>query len=398
MVPLTTSPRPLGSAGRRILAACGVANVVAGLLIFRDHDITLMHEWTSAWLYGGVELYARGLRFVDYPPQGIVALAPIAVLPLGWSAVLWALLSIGLALVAPGIAARCVREDASREEVTTLTLTFLCWSGTRTVLQFTLLALVLSLLAWRHAARRPWAAGALLGLAMMKPQVALPFTLWMIVSGSRRVMLSAGVTVTGLLGIYCLRAGTDPVTVVHGWLEALRLIYAGPEQLTGFSELSSLLPSQIRDRWAPALVAVLFAPVLCFGWWAGRMNRASTMTAIPGMAAAATLLAFRHVSLAFVALLPASAWLLLDGDDETRARRRPFFWALQVGMMFDLPTLERRLGFMHVSLGRLDTVMRHADRGIILGCLLALLALQGAASPPPARATKIRVGNDERPG
>lgn len=396
MVPLTSSSRPLGSAGWQILVACAGFNLIAGLLILRDYDIALMHDWTSAWLHQSVELYDNGLRFVDYPPQGIVALAPIAMLPLGWSAVAWALLSIGLALTAPGIAARCVREDASREEITILTLTFLCWSGTRTVLQFTMLALVLSLLAWRHAVRRPWLAGALLGVAMMKPQVALPFTVWMIVSGSRRVMLSAAVTVAGLWGIYCVRAGTDPVTVVHGWLEAMRLIYTGPQPLTGFSELSSLLPSQHRDWLSPALVAVLFAPVILTGWWASRLNRTSTLTAIPGMAAAATLLAFRHMSLAFVTLLPAAAWLLLDGDAETRARRRPFFWALQAGMMFDLPTLERWLGFMHVSLGWLDVVMRHADRGLILGCLLTLLVLQRAASRQPA-GTTIRTGNDTQP-
>ena len=193
---MTSPSRPLESAGWRILVAIAGFNLIVGLLVFRDSDIALMHDWTSAWLHGRVDVYANGLRFVDYPPQGIVALAPMAMLPFGWSAIGWALLSIGLALAAPDIAARCVREDANREEITMLTLMFLCWSGTRTLLQFTLLALVLSLLAWRHASRRPWLAGVFLGVAMMKPQVALPFTLWVVLSGSSRVLLSASAAVT----------------------------------------------------------------------------------------------------------------------------------------------------------------------------------------------------------
>lgn len=362
------------------LAVAGGLNLLAGLFTFRLDDMRVMHRWTTSWLSHGVDLYASASGVVDYPPNAIVVLAPMALLPLPSAAVVWALLSIVLAVTAPVVAARCIRSDASRDAVVLLTLTFLCWSGTRAVLQFALLSQMCALLAWHQAPRRPWLSGALLGLALMKPQVALPFCIWALVGGRWRVVLASAGTVACLWGVYCVRAGVPPLGVTAGWLAALQRIYTGPEPLTGFSELASLLPLATRDRWSPIIALVLYGLVLLVAVLLRRRNRddgrADSMMVVPGLAAAATLLAFRHMSLAFVSLLPVSAYLLLDGTAATRGLRRVLFWLLQAVMIFDAPTLYGRLQLADVSLGWLDAVMRHTDRLSIAALFVALLVLQ----------------------
>lgn len=359
-------------------------NLLLGLATFRNLDIVIMHEWTTTWLRLATDVFSIDRWAVDYPPNGIVVLAPMALLPLQWSAWCWAFLSIALAIVVPAIAARCIRPDVQGEDLALLTLTFLCWSGTRTVLQFTLLPLAFGLLAWQLASRRPWLSGVLLGLALMKPQVALPVCIWAVASRHWRVGLTSAVTVAALWAVYCIRVRVSPDVVLGEWLTALHAIYAGPDPMTGFSELSSLLPGAVHDRWSPVVVIVLYGLVAGVAMHLFEQDQrdgdANRLSALPGIAFAATLLAFRHVSLAFVSLVPAAAWLLLDGDAATRARRRPLFWFLQVAMIVDLPTIQRRLQFAGVSLGWMDMLMRHADRLFISVVFLALVTLQWSRS------------------
>ncbi|MFN7917536.1 MAG: glycosyltransferase family 87 protein [Vicinamibacterales bacterium] len=383
MVPLIRAGRLLHSWWWRTWIALALANLILGFVIYRDIDLVTMHRWTSAWLFQGLDLFAQAEWGVDYPPNGIVVLSPMALLTPHQAGFVWAGLSLALAALAPGLAARCVRDDAPAADVAVLTVTFLCWSGVRTVLQFTLLPLVLALLAWRLADKRPWLAGAALGLAVMKPQVALPICLWVLLRGRWRVLAAAAATAAGLLAVYCLRVEGSPVDVLQGWLRAIAVVYTGPDRMTGFSELSALMTSDAADTWAPVLAAVLYAGVLAGAL--GEQQRATAtgrparFLALPGIAAAATLLAFRHMSLAFVSLLPAAAYLLLDGDTTTRDRRGPLFWLLQAFMIVDLPTIQRRLGFLGVSLGPVDVVFRHADRLAIAGLFVALVALQWMA-------------------
>jgi len=59
-----------------LLAALAALNLVAGPMVFNRLDFQLMHGWTSAWLWHGVNLYA-GESYTDYPPNAIVTLSPI---------------------------------------------------------------------------------------------------------------------------------------------------------------------------------------------------------------------------------------------------------------------------------------------------------------------------------
>ena len=378
-------------------ATLAAANLASAVVVFRRDDFLIMHAWTTAWLFNGVNLFDAAYWPTDYPPNGIVALSPIALLPFDTMSWLWLFGAMALAARTPTLAARVMRADASREDIAILTLTFLCWSGTRTLLQFSLLPMCLGLAAWRLADRQPWTAGILLGLSLLKPQVALPFCLWVLVTGRWRLVAASVATVAALVGVYCARVGMNPLAVGAGYVSILTGLYTGPARQVGVSELKRLVPEPYTDSWGMVIAVTLFAVVLVTTFVARRRSRADEaigeLRGLPGLTAAAVLLAFRHLSLAFVTLLTASAFLLLDGDASTRARRRPFFWALQAGLIVDLPTAQRQLEAFHVPLGWLSTLMSHGDRVLVLGCFLVLVVCQwrqAPAVPPTSSLARVR--------
>jgi len=382
-----------------LLAALATLNLVAGLVVFNRLDFQLMHGWTSAWLWHGVNLYV-GESYTDYPPNAIVTLSPIALLPLAPSAWLWALGNIALAIAAPIVAAKAVRDDA-RDDVTgadlaLLTLTFLCWSATRSLLQYSLLTLTFGLLAWRFADKRPWVAGMLLGLAVMKPQAALPFCLWVLFTGRWRLVLPSVLTVATLWLVYCARVGATPLGVAADYVAVMREMYAGPYQQVGHSEFARLAPEGSADLWRMLTALVTFG--LITTTVVLQLRRAKRggagyprFPALPGLVAAAVLITFRHLSYAFVALLPAVAWLLLDEEPVWKTARRRLFWFMQAGLILDVPTAGRLLEKLGVPLGMVGTLLGHADRIFLVACFLALVALQWVTATPdetaPARTT-----------
>ena len=363
-----------------LLVVLAMTNLASGLVVFNRLDFQLMHRWTSEWLWHGVNLYA-GESFTDYPPNAIVTLAPLALLPLVPSAWLWAFFNIALATAAPVVAAKAVRDDARAADIALLTLTFLCWSATRSLLQYSLLTVVFGVLAWRLADRRPWVAGMLLGLAVMKPQAALPFCLWVVFTGRWRLILPSVLTVVMLWLAYCARVGAAPLTVAADYLAIMREMYAGAYQQVGHSEFARLAPAGSADLWRMLTALVTFGLIITTiipQLLRAPHNREglSPLPALPGMVAAAVLITFRHLSYAFVALLPAAAWLLLDDEPTSKAARRRAFWVMQCGLIVDVPTVGRLLERLGMPPGSLGTVLGHADRIFLVACLLGLVTLQ----------------------
>src|SRR5438128_1402985 len=75
---------------RAILAAWAVAaliNIAAGIALesqpSRQVDALHVRMWTSKWLLDGMNVYTIDDAAV-YPPHGIVALSPIALIPERW--------------------------------------------------------------------------------------------------------------------------------------------------------------------------------------------------------------------------------------------------------------------------------------------------------------------------
>ncbi len=226
----------------------------------------------------------------------------------------------------------------------------------------------------------------LLGLAVMKPQSALPFCLWVLVTGRWRLILPSVLTVAALWLAYCARVGAAPLTVAADYVAIMRDMYAGPFQQVGHSEFARLAPEGSADLWR--MLTALFTFGLITTTVVLQLLRAKRrgaghprFPALPGIVAAAVLITFRHLSYAFVALLPAVAWLLLDEEPVWQRPRRRLFWFMQAGLILDVPTAGRLLEKLGVPLGMVGTMLGHADRIFLVVCFLALVALQILLTP-----------------
>lgn len=382
------------------LLVAAAANIAAGVFLAgqpeRARDLRTVKDWSGRWLTTGEDIYAAPSR-VDYPPQAIVALSPLSLLPDGFVVPLWAAFNIGLALVAPYLAARVVSPLASSTSVTTLSLLFLCWSGTKTLLQFSLLVLVLGLAAVRLADKRPRWSALCLGLATMKPQIAAPFFLWALFERRSRLMVESLMVAVAAALVYCVRSAVNPVDVAVQYAQTLAALYSGKSAMTGASELGPLLARLADDRLVDvisAATATLSLALVGASGLASRKGRRRTLFAGLGLGAVWSLLTFRHLTYGFVILLPAAAWLSFGGHDEgevvgtpesteaakvTRLRTMTYF-VLQGLLIVDVPGVWRRIG-SRFPRSPLDLIMTDFDRLLMLTLFVAFFVISRRTNP-----------------
>lgn len=358
-------------------------NLVAALFIVfwpeRQVDLDTIQRWSGNWLLRGDEIYASDWDYPDYPPHAIVLLSPLGLMSLEPAVRVWALINLALALVAPYLALRHIRPDISALEAALPVLMFVCWSGSRTLLQFSLLALTFGLASAVLADRRPLWSGVCLGLALMKPQIAAPFLVWAVIA--RRwsaVSVALGVIVGGF-GLYCARAAANPVDVIRNYASILQYLYTGEAIMLGLAQLRPLF--QMAASTTSAVDAVsLAAAVILLGmlggvaWVERRLDDRSKLAA-PPMVALWSLLTFYHLTYGFLILLPLAAHLLFVESPGTRVFRRRLFWSLQLALMFDVPGWSRRLVPLLCMPGWVDAVLSHFDRVLMLGLYAATAAL-----------------------
>ena len=169
-----------------VWALMAALNLAAAVVITswpeRQADLDTIQRWSGNWLLRGDDIYATDWDYPDYPPHAIVLLSPLGVMSLEWAVRAWSLINLALVFVAPYLALRHVRPDLSASEAALPVLMFVCWSGSRTLLQFSLLALTFGLASTVLADRRPVWSGVCLGLALMKPQIAAPFLVWAVIA------------------------------------------------------------------------------------------------------------------------------------------------------------------------------------------------------------------------
>ena len=130
-----------------LLAVAAAVNMVAGVaLALRDPrratDVWTMVEWCRLWLIEGRSLYAGADAFIDYPPNAVVLLSPLAFLPQRWVVPMWTAGALLLTPVLPWLVMRCAA-PAKRGllALTAPALLYLCWAAPRTMLQFSLLSI-----------------------------------------------------------------------------------------------------------------------------------------------------------------------------------------------------------------------------------------------------------------
>jgi hypothetical protein len=251
-------------------------------------------------------------------------------------------------------------------------------------MQFSLLTLVLGLSAQALANDRPRWSGVCLGLALMKPQVAAPFALWMLLAARWRVLANALATVAAGSIVYTAVGHVRLQDVVVQYAAVLRHYYSGAEAMRGAADLRPMI-LRFVDPAASDLVSLLAALVLLtLIVVEARLTLATAVSRavgriswglafVPALAGAWSLLTFYHLTYGFVLLLPASAVLLLTDDARSARARRAFFWVLQLGLIVDVPTVWRRIGGMFPQAW--NAVVEDFDRLFVFVVFLGLLLI-----------------------
>jgi hypothetical protein len=253
---------------------------------------------------------------------------------------------------------------------------FASWWGAHTLVEFSLLALTLSMAAMMAADRSPFIAGVYLGVGLIKPQIALPVFFWMVFTRHwRSVFAAAGIATAGFAA-YCARAGAVPVTVIERYLANLRLYYTGDAIMTGASDLRPFIHLFVPDvstldRIAGGLSMALLAGLCAAGFQEGRW-RTRTLYSAPPLVACWSLLSFYHLSYGFVVLLPV-LMLLVFSDTPQTSLRRGLLWALQIGMMLNVPGLLRHSGLGDEAVAA--ALINHFDRFLTLAIFVGLVIL-----------------------
>jgi glycosyl transferase family 87 len=388
-----------------IWAVMALMNLTAGLAIAswpdRQRDLETMRGWAKEWVVDGSDIY-RDEESPDYPPLAIVTLSPLVAVPAKWLVPTWAGINLGLALLAPYLAVRSVRPTLTLADAALPMLMLLCWSGFRTLLQFSLFALTLGLLSMVLSEKRPTWAGVCLGFALTKPQMAAPFLLWALFTRRLRPVAVAFTVAAAGLVVYCLRVRANPVMVVVHYIAALRMIYTGDTRLVGLAELRPLIAQIFSsvstvDLIAATIAMLLLAVVCVVGFAEGRWKSHEIYSA-PSLAGLWSLLTFRHLTYGFILLLPTATLLMLANDPLTLTFRKRVFWLLQFGLIVDEPGLWRRFGHLvPVQIQtEIDGLLIHADRALMLVLFVCILRLAWRGAQVPKSGSRAVL--DHRPG
>ena len=377
---------------RRVLIAWAMLatlNLGAGIVLSfspqRLTDLDTMMGWGSQWL-AGIDVYHLPGSYVDYPPNAIVLLSPLGLVPVNVVAPLWALFNVALAGGAAYFAARFFRPHDPFRVIALPILMFLCWGGVRTLTQFSMAALAASMAALLLADRQPWRSGAWLGVAMMKPHVALPVFLWAAFTRRWHVFAVSTALAAALVIVFAARIGESPASVLLANANALAVYHTGDAILSGLSELRPLIWQLSTDKSevdaiAAAIAAGLIAAIGVAGFQEGR-GKPRVIYAAPALVACWCLLTFRHLTYGFIVMLPVLMMLALN-DAEPSRLRKALLWLLQGGMMLDVPGLTRRLGLAETAIAQ--NVLIHTDRALFLTLFVGLVVL--AWREPPGAST-----------
>jgi hypothetical protein len=362
-----------------VLGAVAALNfLVAVYFLFtrpeRWSDVLTVHAWCRAWLKEGFSLYTAEGWFPDYPPNAIVTLSPIGVVPQEWIVGLWAIVSIGLIPLLPWLIWRSARPSLGVAAALPV-LCFLCWGSARVLLQFSVLSMTCAFVAVRLADTRPVAGGVWLGLALAKPHIAGPVALWFLLSGRWRTIVVAAGTVAALVAVFCVRAGVSPVATMMGFRRILAETYSGSDALIGITSLGAwvypLAASSPRPDtiWYGVVTLLLIVPC-AMAVIASHRSTLADPTPILAMFSLWSLLAFYHNGHNLILVLPVFMFLIGDDHDATRKERFAMAALLQFAMMADAPI---RLAGLEWARGWTLAAAVNVDRIVVLVTFCYLL-------------------------
>ena len=387
---------PLFSNPRRpvlvLWAIMAAVNLTAGVVLAarpeRASDLETIERFGREWLLAGSNIYAPTDSGAVYPPYAVVALSPLALFPAKWAVPGWTVLNLALAVVAPFLAVRVVRPAATLSDAALPMLMFLCWGGVRTLLQFSLLTLTVSLLAMVLADKRPLWSGVCFGLAMMKPQMAIPALAWALFTRRLRPIGVAAALTTAGFALFCLRARAEPVSVVVRYTEILKLLYLGDARVVGLANVRQLLALAVSstpkvDALSIAIAIAMLLAIGILGFREGK-RRDAVMYSAPPLVGIWSLLTFYHLTYGFIVLLPTAMALLFANELQTARLRKTTLCLLQFGLMVDLPGVWRRIGPLLTVPDVVNAAVPQFDR-------VLMLAIFGSVATLYARTERARL-------
>ena len=357
------------------------ANLAVGLVLAftqpsRADDLWIVYDWCRSWLVHGQQLYAGIEARTDYPPNAIVVLSPLALVPRSWIVPVWALLSL---VVTPIYARLAVIAFRSRTQTVSMwlpILLFLCWGGTRTVLEFSRLSMTLAITGAVLADSRPVASGVSLGLAMMKPHMAGPVVLWALLTKRMRVVLIAAGVIAAGIAVYCVRAHASPLAVATDYRSVLQTLYFADDPLQGRTSLQPWLRALVGDRLLGdatlGAVGVVLALVPCVIALRPRLESSQSYGTLALLCLISLLTVYHIGSNVVVLMLPAFVFLLMADDPPSFRWRMCFVGAIQLVLMLDIPV--HAAPFVSES-GIAFLIVRDVDRVLVLATFTAVAIL-----------------------
>jgi len=336
-------------------------------------DLRLVADWCRSWLLEGRYLYHA---VTDYPPNGIVTFAPVALIPEDLLVPAWAAFTL---LLTPALAYAVIRSTAPgipRSVTTTVSLLFLCWGGTRTVLEFSRLCMALAFTAVLLAESRPVSSGLCLGFALAKPQIAGPILLWALVTRRARMVQVAALVVAAGIAVYCVRARASPIGVLVDWGRILQALYYGPDTFMGRTSLRPLWhviagPVTGDTLWLFGAGLLLVVPC-AMTIRHGRELSPTGAASLRALFCLWSLMTIFHLGNNMaVLMLPAFTILLATNDPETQRSRFAVAGLIQFAMVFDIPVHYD----LFVSSQRfVSGLARHFDRLVVVTTFAYLMA------------------------
>ena len=324
-------------------------------------SLVVGRDFLNFWMYGRAATDADPSRFYDaaeyhraleallgpnypgqnwsYPPSIFFVAAPFGQLSYLQALLVWTVFGAALFFA---IARRYIADNRLMVALMLSPAAVLCViSGQSSLITA---AMLITIFVWLD--RRPIAAGILIGLLTLKPQLGILFPVILIASGRWRVFASATITALALAAATVLVFGPQVwIDFIAKGLPTNNLVLADPERIatpfypTIFMNLRGIdLPYSIAMAFQLCVSAFAVAAVL----WAFRTRRdadplwlmalffACSVTAVPYM------LSYDTLALTFAALL-----LLASGALDVGGRRF-------VQLVYWLPIIQVALGNMHV--------------------------------------------------
>jgi len=265
------STRARTAIGRALLAAAACLFVASGMFSFGrlTHpgvDIRVFHAAGRMWLHGGNPFLDQQLVYA-YPPQAAPLFMGLALFP--YRAARWVdfLLNAGSLLALFIVYVRWFTEDRSLRD---LPLLRACAGAAILLSPMTILSIELGQIAilitgllavaWflLYEKKRDALAGALLGIASIKPQLAVLFLVWLVVDRRWRALAFAALTALVLL-LPALAILGGPLETLASWREGMQLYLAAPANQPGSQFVLSLISILSRIHWPLWISTALFA-------------------------------------------------------------------------------------------------------------------------------------------